>query len=82
MKALFLIGCLALVGCTDAGFGRLTSLGSSATIVCSSGGVTIFEGKSTGKVISEENSDGYYFRDASNGKMTEVSGACVIVYID
>ena len=48
------------------------SVGSKAHIKCYSGGVLIYEGHSTGKVSSEENSDGYFFRDKETGKMKEM----------
>ena len=79
MKILCLIP-LFLMGCTDAGMARLTSFGNSAHIKCYSGGTLIYEGSSTGKVSSEQNSDGYFFRDKEDGKLKEVSGNCVIEY--
>lgn len=69
-----------LSGCTDAGWSKLTAYGNSATVECYSGGKLIYKGSSTGKVKSEESSDGYFFRDAADGKLKEVSGNCVIVY--
>lgn len=82
MKKLFLLFGIVLVigGCTDAHISKLSSLGSSAKIACYSGGKLIYEGISTGKVVSEENSDGYFFKDEKDGKLKEVSGNCVIVY--
>lgn len=81
MKVLLLIvSMFCIVSCTDAGCGKLTSLGSSARVECFSGGKLIYSGESTGKVLSEKNSDGYYFKDKLDGKMKEVSGNCVIVY--
>jgi hypothetical protein len=75
------IGCLFFaVSCTDAGCSKLSSLGDRAKISCYSGGKLIYEGESTGKVSSERNSDGYYFKDAEDGRLKEVSGNCVIVY--
>lgn len=80
-RAVFVILLVGLLsGCTDAQRGKLTSLGNSATIECYSGEKLIFSGKSTGKVSSEDNSDGYYFRDEATDKMMEVSGNCVIIY--
>lgn len=65
-------------GCTDAGFQKLTSVGSAHAVKCFSGGTVIYDGRATGKVLSEENSDGYYFKDAATGKLMEVSGNCLI----
>lgn len=66
--------------CTDASMAKKMNLGNSASVRCYSGGVLIFEGRSTGKVMSEKNSDGYFFKDASDNRLKEVSGNCVIVY--
>ena len=68
------------VSCTDAQRGKILSLGGSASIKCYSGGVVIYEGRSTGKVSSESQSDGYYFVDKTDGKAREINADCVIVY--
>lgn len=76
-----LIGTLLLLGaCTDARMSKWKALGNGATIKCYSGEKLIYEGESTGKVRSEENSDGYYFKDKNDNQLKEVSGNCVIVY--
>lgn len=80
MKYLLLL--LVVCSCTDAKMAKLSNLGSSAEIKCYSGGNIIYHGKSTGKVSSEERSDGYYFRDKETGGLKEVSGDCIINYID
>ena len=79
-KITLILAILAIAGCTDATRGKLFSLGSSAEIKCYSGGIVIYDGESTGKVRSEENSDGYYFVDKATGATMEVSGNCVITY--
>jgi len=66
--------------CTDAQVGRLQALGDPAQVVCYSGGKVIYEGISTGRVASPENSDGYQFKDKETGKLVEVSGECIIRY--
>ena len=71
---------LSLWGCTDAQIAKLGGLGNEAKVKCWSGGQVIYEGMSTGKVQSEANSDGYFFRDKESGKLMEVSGNCVITY--
>lgn len=81
MKKLILAAIIVmLIGCTDAQRGKLTALGSSASVKCYSGGKLIYEGESTGKVSSEENSDGYYFVDKDTEETLEVSGNCIINY--
>ena len=78
---LYLLLFLIIFGC-DATIGKLTSLGKSAEITCYSGSTIIYKGKSSGKVLSEANSDGYYFKDSASGQMMEVCGNCVIKYVD
>ena len=70
---------MMLTGC-DAYVGKLGALGSSAHVMCYSGGVLIYEGYSTGKIISEANSDGYAFKDKADGRLKEVSGNCILEY--
>jgi len=70
---------LSLSGC-DAWFGKIQSIGESAKITCYSGERIVYEGRSTGKVNSEESSDGYFFKDKKTGKFMEVSGTCIIIY--
>ena len=77
---LIVIALLTLSACTDATMGKFSSLGSSAKVECWSGTTLIYSGHSTGKVSSEANSDGYYFKDKETGNMMEVSGNCVITY--
>ena len=52
----------------------------SAEISCYSGGQLIYSGRTDGKVFSEENSDGYTFISADDGKLKELSGDCIIKY--
>jgi len=83
VKTLLLIVLTTLtlsLSCTDAGRGKITAYGNPAQIKCWSGGKLVFDRKSTGKVLSEAQSDGYFFEDAEDGKFKEVSGTCVITY--
>jgi hypothetical protein len=80
MKAIVFMLAFTAAGCTDAGISRITSFGSAAHVTCYSGGKPIYDGCSTGKVISEEGSDGYFFTDKKDRLLREVSGECVIVY--
>lgn len=70
---------IGLVGCTNASWEKLTTYGGSQHITCYSGGKVIFDGDSDGKVLSENGSDGYYFKHQQTGKLTEVSADCVLV---
>jgi len=77
---LLLSALLLFTGCTDAARGKLSAYCGSASVKCYSGTKLIYDGKSTGKVKSSSSSDGYYFIDASDNKLKEVSGNCVITY--
>lgn len=74
----FLIVLLFLVSCSDALKGSFNALGKGRDIKCYSGGVLIYEGKTTGKIENESNSDGYFFTD-TNGKYIETNSQCVFV---
>lgn len=81
MKRLIaLVVMIFVAGCTEASREKMFSLGGSRHIICYSGGVKIYEGHSSGKISSEETSDGYYFKDKETGKLIEVSGDCVMQY--
>ena len=79
--AFVLIGALTLmasmVSCTDASISKMGGYGDTFTIKVL-GPDTVITYHSTGKVISEEKSDGYYFTNATNGKLVEVSGNIII----
>ena len=78
MKRVFLgMAILALASCTDANMSKLGGYGDSFTVKVL-GPDTVVVYQSTGKVISEEHSDGYYFTDAATGKLVEVSGTVII----
>ena len=65
------------IGCTDATMSKMGGYGDTFTVkvLCPD---TIITYHSTGKVVSEENSDGYYFTDKATGKLIEVSGTVII----
>ena len=67
-----------LAACTAADLANITTLGSAGDITCYSGGQVIFTGRSTGKIATEQQSDGWRFVDAASGKLIRVSGDCVI----
>ena len=71
---------ISILGCTDATISRIGAFGDSAHVQCFSGEKLIYDGRSTGRVSNSENSDGYYFRDASDGVLREVSGNCIVSY--
>ena len=79
--AFVLIGALTLmasmVSCTDASMSKIGGYGDTFTIKVL-GPDTVITYHSTGKVISEKESDGYYFTNRENGKLVEVSGNIII----
>jgi hypothetical protein len=68
---------MALTSCTDATMSKMGGYGDTFTVKVL-GPDTIITYHSTGKVISEENSDGYYFTNRETGKLIEVSGNIII----
>jgi hypothetical protein len=79
LALLTLLAGIAISGCTDTGWQKIVAYGEAHSIQCFSGGVEIYKGKSTGKVQSPPNSDGYQFKSQETGLLTEVSGECIIV---
>lgn len=73
-----LIVATAFAGCSDASIAQLGALGEPGHITCYSGGKVIYEGRSTGKIISESQTDGWFFMDDSTKSLVRVSGDCVI----
>lgn len=70
-------------GCTDAGRSKLLGYGSQfeVTLYACDGSV-IKQWTSSGKVKSEETSDGYYFMDEDSGRLIEVTGTLIIEKLD
>lgn len=82
MKKLLLITALFVLvntGCTDAQKSKFYGLGDEfkVELVNCDGSVT-HSWVSTGKVQSEDSSDGYYFRDKATNKLIEVTGTLII----
>jgi hypothetical protein len=69
-------------GCTDADRAQLGGFGNSfaVTLYSANGGV-IKQWTSDGKVATEAQSDGWYFKDAASGKLVRVSGTVVVEQI-
>lgn len=84
MKRIFSIFIIAAVftavisGCTNAQMSQYKALGSRGKIVCYSGGVKIYEGTSSGKILTEEGSDGWYFEEDGTGKLIRTNSDCLI----
>lgn len=84
MKQLFftLLVASLFASCTDAEQSKVFGLGNKFKIEVLSGGQIVRTYTSTGKVITEKNSDGYYFTDSATGKLVEISGEVIITQID
>lgn len=80
MKKILLIaaGLFSLSACSDAQQAKWSALGTPARVTCYSGGKIVFDDMSTGKVLSEEGSDGYYFESRTTHRLIELQGDCII----
>lgn len=76
---MMILASVLLFGCTDAELSKKMGYGNSYKIelVNCDGSITK-SWISTGKVLSERNSDGYYFEDQATGKLIEVTGHLII----
>ena len=72
------IASIALMSCTDAQRSQWESIGNPGNITCYSGGHVIYSGRSTGKISTESQSDGWYFKEVGTDSLVRVSGDCVI----
>jgi len=93
MKKINLLLLLLTFGCTDAEMTKFTTFGERGEIICKEGNEITFHGISTGKVMNEKNSDGYYakweiieapgFIHAKKGeiKVANLAGKCNLIYI-
>ena len=73
-----LITAALFVSCTSAQRSKITGYGGNFKVEMYSGGQKVRELTSSGKVLSEEASDGYYFTESETGKLIEVAGDLVI----
>lgn len=79
-KSLFVIvlAIITLSSCTDATKAKFTNFGNEFKVEMYSGGLLVRTWISSGKVLSEKGSDGYFFVDKSTNNLVEVSGDVVI----
>ena len=81
LLGLFMIlvtGMVLMSSCTDAARSKIGGYGDEFTVQMYSGGILVREWTSSGKVKSEEGSDGYYFMDKLTNQLVEVAGDIVI----
>ena len=85
MKNLLFISSLMLLfyACTDAKKAKIGGFGSKFQIeMLNCDGSVARTWISSGKVSSEQNSDGYYFMEEGTDKLIEVTGRLIITKID
>lgn len=97
MKAAFFALTLLTLAtaCTDAGWDQIATHGKRAEVKCYSGNLLTFHGLSTGKILNEKNSDGYFARwevlavdgqwkhiDTTKPVAAGISGNCNIIYVN
>ena len=84
MRVIIILAIVGLIssGCTDATRAKFGGYGDKHKVELYSGGEKVGEWISSGKVQSEERSDGYYFNDEHTGLLMEVSGTVVITKLD
>jgi len=73
-----LLATVITLGCMYATVKNYTSIGSSAVVKLYSGGVLVEQWKSTGKVLSENSSDGWRFVCEETDKLIRVTGTVVV----
>jgi hypothetical protein len=79
LTAIFMVIVLITNSCTDAGRAKLGGFGDEFKVeMLNCDGEVVRTWLSSGKVLSEANSDGYYFRDKETGKLIEVTGTLII----
>lgn len=79
LLTILLLGLSMIVGCTQTEFKDAITYGRSGVVKLYSGGQLVEQWESTGKILSEENSDGWKFVDKKTGKLIRVSGTVVII---
>lgn len=79
MAALFIAIVMFSTSCTDAQRSKIGGYGAEFKVeMINCDGTVARTWISSGKVQTEENSDGYYFNDKETGKLIEVTGRLVI----
>lgn len=78
MKKLIMLSCaIAVAGCS-ASISRM-SMGDCDVVLYGLDGKPIQSWVSSGRVLSEDNSDGWYFTDKATGKVVIIAGGAVVV---
>ena len=78
-KLLVILSVVVISACTDAERAKLGGYGDEFKVeMVNCDGTVTRSWISSGKVQSEQNSDGYYFNDKKTGKLIEVTGRLII----
>lgn len=72
------IACCVLGGCLDAQQAKYSAIGNNFRVTLYSGGEAVRSWHSTGMVLTEQGSDGWYFTDAKTNRLVRLSGDVVI----
>jgi hypothetical protein len=79
MKTIALLAAVvAATGCTDASLAHLSQFNDPAEVKCYSGGQVIYHGTSTGKIGSNGEEDGLYFKEKESGKFVRLYADCIV----
>jgi hypothetical protein len=79
MKKFILASILLLAGCSDAAKAQWGAIGDPAEVTCfAADGKVFYHGFSTGKVSTEDHSDGWYFMEKGTNDLVRVSGSCLV----
>jgi hypothetical protein len=80
---IILVSIVSLTSCTDAQKAKIGGLGDEFKIeLVNCDGTITHTWTSTGKVMSEDKSDGYFFKDNNTGLLVEVTGTLIITRIN
>lgn len=77
-KLVILCLVVSISACSDAEKSAMSAWGQKHRVKMYSGGQVVGEWTSTGKIVNETDSDGYYFKDDQTGKIVTVSGDVTI----
>jgi hypothetical protein len=73
------LAAVLLAGCTSAEMSKIGAIGGSQHVTLySNSGAVLGQWDSDGTVHNEENSDGLYFTDKSNGKLVRIAGTFIV----
>lgn len=78
MRKFIVLTALAITGCTDSSRAWISQYGDESAVQCFSGGQIIYSGTSTGKISSNAEEDGLYFKEKESGKFVRLYADCIV----